>query len=267
MPAILRDCLTLWRLRSLCGKLVVRDVQARYTGTVAGLVWVYLPPLLTMAAYYLVFDVVFAMRLGDGAPVRSTGVFLVAGMLPWMAFADAVSRGMNSLLDAGSVLQKNPLPPALFVTRSVVACLVVFGPLLGVLWLYYGSLHRFTVAAIAGFWFLLVLQALLSWLLAYVLAIFAAAVRDVVQVVGFLLGLGVFCSPILFPIGMFPERWQWLLWFNPMTGFVLGFQTVLLQGGWPAGPIWAAIGAWLLALVVVLEIAIRRSREELVDWL
>jgi lipopolysaccharide transport system permease protein len=108
---------------------------------------------------------------------------------------------------------------------------------------------------------------LLSFLMAYLLAILAAALRDVVQVVGVLLSLGVFLSPVLFPVDLFPERWRWLLWLNPMTGPILGLQSALLQGAWPAPAVWLAIGAWLALLAALLSVALARSRDQLVDWL
>ena len=91
-----------------------REVVARYTGTAAGAVWLYAQPLATLAAYFLVFDVVLGMRLGPEAPTSRVGAFLVVGALPWMAWSDAIQRSMGSLLEAGALLQKNALPPVLF---------------------------------------------------------------------------------------------------------------------------------------------------------
>ena len=60
-----------------------------------------------------------------------------------------------------------------------------------------------------------------------------------------LLSLGVFLSPVLFPLTLFPERWRWLLWLNPMTAPVLGYQSALLQGAWPPAGVWLALLAWV----------------------
>ena len=130
MFTLLTEIKTLWKSRALLWVLTRRELQARHTGTAAGIAWPYLQPLLTVAAYYLVFDVVFSMRLGEGAPTRAVGTFLIVGALPWMAFCDAVSRGMSSLIEAGGLLQKNPLPPGLFVSRSVLARTGIYGPLI-----------------------------------------------------------------------------------------------------------------------------------------
>ena len=264
--ALLHDCRQLWRLRALLAVLTRRELSARFAGSVGGLLWAWLPPLATVAAYYLVFDVIFGMRLGAGAPTTRVGTYLIVGMLPWMAFADATQRGMGSLLDAGGMLQKNPLPAALFPARAVLASGLVFAPLLLLLAPLYAGAHGFR----PGVWALaplLALQGVLAFLLGYLLAILAAALRDVVQVVGVLLSLGVFMSPVLFPLDLFPADWRWLLWANPMTAPVLGYQSALLAGAWPPAEVWVGLLAWIGALALALSLAIERSRDQLVDWL
>lgn len=272
LPALAFDAAALWRARPLLWVLVRRELAARHAGTAAGLVWPYLQPLLTVAAYYLVFDVVFAMRLGEkpgagpGAGTHAVGTFLIVGALPWMAFCDAASRGMHSLIEAGSLLQKNALPPVLFAARAVLASAAIYGPLLALLALAYLPLHGARPALLALLP-LLALQLALCLLLGYLLAIFAAALRDTVQLVGFLLSVGIFLSPVLFPLHMFPAGWRWLLWLNPMTAPVLGYQQILLDARLPPWPVWAAGAAWLVLLALLLNAVLARSRDQLVDWL
>jgi lipopolysaccharide transport system permease protein len=231
-----------------------------------GIVWAYLQPVLMVGAYFLVFDVVFSMRMGENAPTARVGTYLVVGALPWLAFCESLSRGASSLVDAGSLLQKNALPPALFVARSVLAGWVVFVPLMVVLTLLYLPLSGLTPALLA-IPLLLLLQGALALLLAYVLAILAAAVRDTTQVLAFFLSVGIYLSPVLFPISLFPQTWRWVLYANPMSALVMGYQAVLLQGQWPDPTLWLVTAGWLLALTLALNVLVRRSRDELVDWL
>ena len=266
MNALWGDLVRLWQARGLLWVLVQRDVASRHAGSAGGVMWLYAQPLLTVAAYYLVFDVVFAMRLGENAPTRAAGAFLIVGSLPWMAFGDALGRGMNSLLDSGHLLQKNPIPPVLLPVRSVLSSLRIFGPLLLLMVLLYAPSHGFSLPVISVLPLLLA-EGLLVLLLGYLLAIAAAALRDTVQVVSFILSIGIFMSPVLFPMDMFPKDWAWVLWANPMTPIVIGFQQVLLKGAWPPLPIWGALLAWIAVFAALLNLAIARSRDELVDWL
>ena len=260
------EAASLWRSRRLLWVLVRREVAARYTGTAAGVLWLYAQPLATLAAYFLVFDLVLGMRLGAGAPTSSVGAFLVVGALPWMAWSDAVQRSMGSLLEAGALLQKNALPPVLFPVRAVLASQLVYAPLLLLLALVYIPWH----GGASALWLLLpilLLMLLVMVLLGYVLAVLALALRDVVQLVGFALSLGIYVTPILFPLSMVPPGVRWLLWANPVTPVVLACQSVLLQGQVPPWQVWPALLGWVVVLAAVLAVLVRRSRDQWVDWL
>jgi lipopolysaccharide transport system permease protein len=261
-----QDWQALWRGRTLLWTMTRRELASRYAGSAAGVLWAYLQPVLILAAYFLVFDVVFALRMGDNAPTSRVGTYLVVGALPWLAFCESLARGSASLVEAGGLLQKNALPPVLFVARSVLAGWVVFVPLMALLTVGYLPLSGLTWALLAVP-LLLLLQGLLALLLAYLLAILAAAVRDTLQVLSFMLSVGIYLSPILFPLSLFPVAWRWVLYANPMTALVLGYQSVLLQGVWPPWELWAVATGWLVLLALLLSSLIARSRDELVDWL
>jgi lipopolysaccharide transport system permease protein len=261
-----QECQSLWYGRELLWVLIRRELSSRYAGSAMGVVWAYLQPILTVAAYFLVFDVVFSMRMGEGAPTTRMGTYLVAGALPWLAFSEALTRGAGSLVEAGSLLQKNALPTVLFVARSVLASWVVYTPLIAVVTLGYLPISGFG-SAILAVPLLLLLQSLMTMVLAHALAILAAAMRDVLQVLTFLLSVGVYLSPVLFPLSFFPEEWRWALFANPMSALVMGYQSVLLQGAWPGIEVWAITAAWVVVPALALNILIRRSRDQLVDWL
>jgi len=266
MKSVAREATLLWRSRALLVVLVRREVAARHAGTALGIAWPYLQPLLALAAYFLVFDIVFKFRMDAHAPTSRVGAYLIVGALPWMAFCDAVSRGMTSLLEAGSILQKNALPPVLFPVRSALASSAIYCPLLLLVALAYTPYHHFAAATVALLG-LLILQTLLCTVLGYFLAILSAALRDTAQIVGFLLTVGIYLSPALFPVTLFPEQWRWTLWANPMTGLMLGYQSVLLKGAWPPADVWLFSIAWIAVLTVLLDSVVRRSKDQLIDWL
>ncbi len=250
----------------LLWSMVRREMQSRYAGSALGALWAYVQPLLTVAVYFLVFDVVFAMRMGDNAPTQRVGTYLVVGALPWLAFADGVSRGASSLVDSAGILQKNALPPVLFVWRSVLASWLAFMPIMVLLAVLYGFITGHW-RAIGAMPLLLLLQLVLTTLCGHVLALLTAATRDTTQVLGFALGVGIFLSPVLFPLSLFPADWQWVLYLNPMSAWVLAYQSVMLSGLWPGLQLWTVMGLWLALLASLLVWLNRNSREELVDWL
>jgi len=266
MRSLAKEIVDLRKASSLLGVMVARDLRSRHAGSAFGVLWLYAQPLLTIGAYFLVFDVVFKLRLGEGAPTRALGTYLVVGIVPWLAFSDAVGRGMLSLVEAGGLLHKNPMPPVLFPVRAVLASAAIFLPLIALLVLLYAPRHGFSPALLLLVP-LLALAVLMWCLLAYALAILAAALRDVIQVVTFVLGVGIFLSPVLFPPSMFPGALGWVLWVNPMTPVVLGVQSLLLTGAMPDASVWLAMFLWTALLAGFLDRLIARSREQLIDWL
>lgn len=266
LTALIDDARALWRARALLMVMTKRDVAARHTGTAGGIVWPFLQPLLIVAAYYLVLDQVFAMRLGPEAPVQSVGLYLIVGALPWMAFCDALSRGANSLIEAGGTLQKNPLPPVLYPVRAVLASGAIYGPLLLFIVACYGPQHHFAWALLF-IPVLMIAQTFFTVMLAYLLAILTAALRDTAQVLNFFLSIGIYLSPILFPLSLFPEAWSWVLWMNPITAYVIAYQNTILQGNMPDAHIWVSIGIWLTLVAILLNFVTNRSRDQIIDWL
>ena len=248
--------------------LTRRELQARYAGSAAGLVWAYAQPLLTLLVYLLVFDVVFGMRVpvGQEAPTR-LGLFLVAGLLPWMLFAECLNRAAASLHEAGGLLQKNALPPALFPARSVLASALVYLPLLALLPLVYGVWGVGPALSWLALPVMLGLQVLLVLALGRALAVMVLAMRDIQHGLGFFLSVGLFASPALFPITLFPHGLQGLLFINPMTPFILGYQAILLQGQWPTLQVWLSALVWCALGVALAWRLWRNSRDLLADWL
>ena len=264
-----RTCSLLWNQRRFLWLLTRSDLSNRYAGSVAGILWAYVQPALTIAAYWLVFDYIFGLKVNasHGAASRM-GAYLIAGSLPWLAFCDATLRGTGALIDATTLIQKSGIPPSLVVTRSVMASGVTFGPLLFLLpFAYMSDLPAGNWGVLGAVPFLILGQFVLSLVLAHVLSIFAAAMRDVLQITSFALSIGIYLTPVFFPIAIFPENWRWALYFNPMTALVMSYQSVLLNGVWPAAELWGITVGWILLLTLLLEPVLARSKDELVDWL
>jgi len=68
-------------------------------------------------------------------------------------------------------------------------------------------------------------------------------------------------------LSFFPEEWRWVLFANPMSALVMGYQSVLLLGAWPGIEVWAITAAWVIVPALALNRLIQRSRDQLVDWL
>src|SRR5438876_4533285 len=84
--------LAIWRNRGLIRTMVRRDILSRYRGSFGGGLWAVLTPLLLMLTYFFVFGVVLQARFGNDPSRSGFVLYLLAGMLPWLAFSEAVAR-------------------------------------------------------------------------------------------------------------------------------------------------------------------------------
>lgn len=239
----------LWQFRALMGALVKRHIATRYRGSVFGFLWSLLNPLCLMGVYTLVFS--YYMRF-NGGPHYALMVF--AGLLPWIWTSSALVEGTASLVNSGHLITKSLFPPQVLPVVSVTAGMVHFLLALPVLALF---------VALGGIpipwtWllvpFVVILQAV--FLTGIVLALSALNVfyRDVQHLVGNLLTLLFFLCPVVYPASTVPERFRFLINYNPFAALTQFYQELLVEGRLPA------LGSMLYvtaACVVVAIIGIR----------
>jgi lipopolysaccharide transport system permease protein len=231
-PASLRSLIaSLLAHRDLCWRLTAREVAQRFKGSMLGLVWAVLTPLLTAAVFTLVFTGIFPQRWPgrSGAPLDFALILLV-GMA---VLAEALSRAPHVVVGNASYVTKVVFPLEVLPAVTTLAALVNLGITLGVVLLgnllVNGSLH----------WTALFLPVVLLPYLVFVAAAvaFIAAcgvfLRDIALVITPVVTLMMFLSPMFFPLEAVPEAWRFIFRMNPITPIMEQARTVLLFGGWP----------------------------------
>jgi ABC-type polysaccharide/polyol phosphate export permease len=248
----------LWRHRALIAILVRRELVARYRASVLGFFWSMLNPLLLLAVYAFVFTTIFQPRFPGGEPYP---LFLFCGLLPWLYLTGAVLDSAVTLIDNGPLLAKVMCPPEIFPAVVAASHLVHHLLALPVL------LAALAVSAAGGWhpfpWTVVLLPlVLVPWVLLVggaVMAVSALSVhyRDLRDLVGHLLNLLFFASPIIYTLdGLeIPDALRTVLVLNPLASLVGVYRDVAFDGVVPtpvaAGTALAvgvagwAVGAWL----------------------
>ena len=210
--------------RELLAFLVWRDIKIRYRQTLLGGLWAVLQPLIAMVIFTFVFNRLAGVK-SDGPPYP---LFAFAGLAPWTFFSTALSQSSNSLVTNQQLVSKVYFP-RIFIPIGAVAALLMdlfFSMcLLGVLMIYYHwplTIHALLVPVF-------MLGAVLSACgLGLILSALNVSFRDVKYAVPFMIQMGIFLTPVIYPIRYIPARWQVLMGLNPMAGVVLGFRYSLL---------------------------------------
>jgi lipopolysaccharide transport system permease protein len=230
---------TLVRHRSLIRSLVRRDIAGRYRGSYAGLFWTVIHPLLLMVTYYFVFGIVLRTRFGNDDRPSSFVLYFLAGMLPWLAFSEAVGRSAGVIAGHATFVKKLVFPVEILPVNLAVAGLVseLFGALIFVAGLWY--FDRPFPATMFYLPLLLVPQLMFTLGLCWFLAALGVFLRDVGQLIGFLLTLWFFVTPICYPESSLPQAWRWLFEQNPLYVLVRHYRLIFLEA---AGPDWRSLG-------------------------
>lgn len=241
---------TAWHHRSLILRLARREIDARYRGSVLGIVWAVLNPILMLAVYTFVFSVVFQARWGaTGGSNTEFALLLFSGLILFNVLGECLSRAPGLLLENVSYIKKVVFPLEILPLVSLAVALFNAGigfVILVVFHLMVAGLPPPTALLLPLVLAPLCLTTLgLSWF-------FAAAgvfLRDLRQVVGVAVTVLMFLSPIFYPMTAIPERFRAILHLNPMTAILEQSKDLLFWGRVPSPVDWglATLGAWAVA--------------------
>jgi lipopolysaccharide transport system permease protein len=247
--------------RELLFFLAWREVKVRYKQAALGASWAILQPLLTMVIFTLFFG-----RIGN---VPSNGVpyplFSFSGLVVWTYFASTLSMAGNSLISNSNLITKVYFPRVLLPAASALSGMVDFlvgASFLVILMVYY------RIAPGPG---LIFAPLFLALLVAFVMGVsmWLAALnvryRDVKYTIPFMIQLGIFVTPIIYPLSYLPKRYQMWVALNPMSGIVEGLRMSLFA---PYDLDWSLL--WPSVTVTVLVLAFgwtyfHRTEKEFAD--
>ncbi|MEO7158866.1 MAG: ABC transporter permease [Vicinamibacterales bacterium] len=234
----------LFRYRGLIQTLVVRDLKARYRGSVLGFFWSFFNPLMLLMIYTFVFTKVL---VGVHPPeMEPYALFMFCGILPWTWFSASLLESSNTLIAGGNLIKKVMFPAEVLPIVTVLANMVHFFlglVILGAFLIYYQR----PIDGVELLWFpvIVLVQLVLTVGLALLLSALTVHFRDLKDLLSNLVQFWFFATPIIYPMLSIPEAMRWWLNLNPMTHLMISYQEVLFFPG-PHGH-WK----WLMALAVV----------------
>jgi len=218
------DLRELWAYRELLVALTVRDIKVRYKQTVLGAAWAILQPFMAMVVFTIFFGRLANMP-SDGHPYP---IFVYSALVPWMFFTNAITSSSNSLIGSANLVSKVYFPRLIIPLSAIGVGLVDFAiaaSILIVMMLFYGvgwSLNLLMAPV------LLLAIAVTALGVGTYLCALTVAYRDFRYVVGFMVQLWMFVTPVVYPASLVPMQWRWLLYLNPMSGLIEGFRAVFL---------------------------------------
>ncbi|WP_420405139.1 ABC transporter permease [Nisaea sp.] len=231
--------------------MVRNELASRYRNTVLGFLWPLINPLVMILVYSFVFGLIFEVRFG-ATPAQSEvpyGIVLFSGLMLHVLLAETLLRAQSIVLDNPNYVKRVVFPleilPVAALLSNLVHAVMALAVLVVVILVYGVSLH-WTGLLLPLAWLPLVVMLAGLGLLVASLGVF---IRDIGQVLGFMMTILMFGSSILFPPEMLPEPLRpWLL-LNPLTIPVDASRDLLLWGHFPN---WERLGIYSAVAVAAL---------------
>jgi len=251
--------------RDLLWNFVVRDFKSRYAGSLIGIFWNVIHPLTLIVIYIVVFSRLMGARLPGTSDAYGYSIYLCAGLLPWNAFAEAISRSTTVFLDQAHLLKKVSFPKKLLGGAVVLSSLINF--LIGYSFFFLFLMltgHRIGLASLflPG---LLVLQFVFAFGLGLFLSTLNVFFRDTAQFTGVGLQFWFWLTPIVYLEEVLPKVAGGLLHLNPMYYFVQGYHTVIVHNIAPSWSFLGMAGSLSLAALLGGSLVFFQLKDEIVD--
>ncbi|MEA2684641.1 MAG: lipopolysaccharide transport system permease protein [Chloroflexota bacterium] len=237
----------LYDFREVLWAFVVRHVKVKYKQAAIGVGWAIIQPGAS-ALLFTVFLGRLAKVPSEGAPYL---LFALGGMVLWTFFASATTTAMESLISDQQLVRKVFFPREILPLAAVAAALVDFLPGLGVLMvaaLFSGLGPNLT-------WLALPIPVLLVLVTAAGLGVGLCSLnvyyRDVRYTLPFILQIGLFASPVVYPLSLVPSGWRTIYAVaNPVAAAIDGMRRIVIHHTWPNFAVSLAALAWATVLLV-----------------
>jgi lipopolysaccharide transport system permease protein len=252
----------LWRYRELFLILAWRDVAVRYKQTAAGMAWAILQPAAIIAVMALVFGKLAGLPAEGNSPYI---LMILAGILPWQFFANALSLGSQSIISNVGLISKVYFPRLIIPCSSFLVSFIDFliaCVILAALLVWYQIWPGWRLCALPVLVAIAMFSALGPALLTTALTV---RYRDFRFVIPLLIQLGMYVSPVAYSSALAREKlgggWYAVYTLNPMVGVIDGFRWAILQS--PGAFDWQgfALSLAIAAVLLVLGLVYFRSTE------
>ena len=228
---------TFWHKRWLLKYFIQRQVTRSYKSSYLGLSWILLSPLVWVLFLALIFSESVGIRLRpvEGHPNLNFGLYLYCGLLPFLAFSEAMNKGMNSIRGSSGLVQKVIFPVEILPFTNTIASMIDkffgVGALLIVVVLFRRDLH-WTALALP---LIVVLQVVFILGLSYFMAVIGTYLPDLSEVMRPVIRGTFFLTPIIWTPDRLPESVRWVVDYNPLAYLVNAYRETVLFGNLPGG--------------------------------
>jgi lipopolysaccharide transport system permease protein len=240
----------LWQLPAradLILSLTKRELAARYRGSILGILWALLTPLVMISIFTFIFSGIFKARFGTSSSQWDYALYLFCGLLPWNAFQESLQLSASTIVSHANLVKRVVFPLETLPISICLAALAnqMFGTI--VLVAAVMILRREAHATIVLLPVVLLPQLIGTCGIAWLVSSLGVFVRDIVQGIALALMAWMYLTPIIYPESLVPPGYRSAIEWNPFTPLVRSYRLILLEGRVPD---WAGLGYFALFAVL-----------------
>ncbi|MBX9602290.1 MAG: ABC transporter permease [Bryobacteraceae bacterium] len=253
--------------RALLYQLVRRDFRQRFVGSAAGWLWGVIHPLVLLASWTFVFQICLGIVLPRGSVTENYTLFLFAGFLPWLLFQETTLRSAGVLVEQSNLITKTVFPSEILPVSIFLSSLIHH--LIGL------ALVTLAVLLTLGF-----VSPMIVWLpvymfftglfavgLAWIVSSLQVYIRDTAQVLSVAMTLWFWITPVFLNAEQIPQRFRWLVKWNPMAYVVTAYRERILTTAWPRWEELAMVAAFSIGMFIVGGLFFRHLKRGFADVL
>lgn len=238
----------LFQNRKLIFNLAKNDIKTRFAGSYLGIVWAFVNPVITIVVYWFVFQVGLRSNPIDNFPFI---LWFASGLIPWFFFSEALSGGTGTLIEYSYLVKKVVFKISILPIVKVLSALfihVFFLLVLIVLYMCYGyGIDWYSLQVVYYSFCMFVLALAISYATSAIVVFF----RDLSQVIGVVLQVGMWATPIMWSYTMLPTGLQWILKINPMFYIVEGYRNAMIYKTCFWNDVYGTAYFWLLTIALL----------------
>ncbi len=241
--AVWRPLWELPRRSELILSLARRELTARYKGSLLGVLWALLTPIVMIAIFTFIFAGIFGARFGISNSQWDYPLYLFCGLLPWTMFQDSIQQSANTIVSHANLVKRVVFPLETLPVAQTIASLG--NQMFGLLALLAASIIIHSKLHLTILWLpvLLIPQLLLTLGVAWLIASLGVFLRDIAQGISLVLMAWFYLTPIIYPESLVPARFQTFIAFNPFSHLVRSYRLTILEG---LPPDWTSLGYFTL---------------------
>lgn len=230
--------------RYLFKQLVLREVGARYRGSMGGMIWVFFQPLLMLVIYTYVFSIVFNARW-DGLHGTTTqqdpyffGLALFTSLIVFNLFSECIVRAPLAIVGNPAYVKKVSFPLGLLTIVYAATALFQAAASFMILAGFYGLLTSQWPLFLVFLPIILVPLVILICGISWILNSLGVYIKDTAQIVPTLVTLLMFLTPVFYPLSKVPDKLQPYIMLNPLTFYIESTRNLVLKNELPTLENW-----------------------------